>query len=104
MIILGLLLVGSTTYGQITISNDSIFDNDEFIGRYAVWQRFIHCQNEKVYVNYILTATLATDQKNEVENAIKIKLDKESQTNTNHTYFFNYALPAQDIKKTSLLF
>jgi len=97
LIILGLLLVGSTTYGQITISNDSILENDNFLGRYTV-QRVATTEGERVFVNFIIDKSLAADQKNEMENTIQLKLNTEGETKGMRFYFFNYSVPSQDIK------
>jgi hypothetical protein len=98
LISLGLLLIASTTYGQITISNDSILDNANYLGRYTV-QRVATSEGERVFVNFIIDQLLAADQKNQMENTIQLKLSTESETKGMRFYFFNYSIPSQEIQK-----
>lgn len=104
LIILGLLLVGSTTYGQITISNDSILDNAEFIGRYEVrvvdknrsWWRL----NVSIISNDL--KNLYTWQYiNEMEKAISMKLDSQS-IYANRLVEFTYLLDESRLTPTQV--
>lgn len=96
LIILGLLLVVSTTYGQITISNDSIILNSELIGRYSLSQKGIGDLN----VSVLMSLPFADSQKDAFQKELtRIMLEKNYE---GFTYSYQYFVDQGKLSSSQL--
>lgn len=96
LIILGLLLVASTTYGQITISNDSILSNDDFLGRYEVHV----VEGLRLKVRILSNTIEDSTQQNEIEKAIERQIN--SQAFNKFQLQFTYILDESKLTPTQV--
>jgi hypothetical protein len=92
IIIFLLLLISNSTYGQITISNDSIMFDSELIGKYS----FYPIGRGELNISVLMSMPFSTSQKEAFQKEIpKVMREKKME---GFTYSFQYFI---DLSKVS---
>ena len=101
LLILGLILVGNTSYSQITISNDSIFDNAEFVGGYEVRVvKELASKGLRLNISVFSNRIADRSQQYEIEKAIETQLN--SQPSNKFLIMFTHLLDKSKLTPTQL--
>ena len=97
LLILGLILMGITSYGQTTISRDSIMSNSEFIGRYTIES----IGGVELRASVIMSVPFNDTQRNQFESTLK-KMMFERGLFEGMRYSFQYFVDLNKISPSQI--